>query len=163
MFFLVLWVLGLLTAAGQIVIGGFSTYTFSEVCNVLLLHQFVITFGLVGVIGLVVNIIRAEQTAKKLGWPGGLFQIKYGFSQIGLGIMGILAIWFKGNFWAGTLITMYIYGISGFWSHLVVYKEKKEETGKSDFDSIANIIMDIAYQTFITVLSILAGGIWIFN
>lgn len=163
MFFLVLWVLGLLTAGGQLFMGGITNLSLSEICNVLLLHQFVVTFGSVGIIGLIVNIIRADQTAEMLGWPGGLFQIKYGFSQIGLGIMGLMAIWFKGNFWVGTLVTMYIYGISGLWSHCVVYKEKKEETGKSDIDSIANIIMDVAYQMFITVLSILAGGIWVFN
>ena len=52
---------------------------------------------------------------------------------------------------------MYIYGISGLWSHWNVMKMNK----KADADSIANIIMDIAYQTFITVLSIVIGGIWV--
>ena len=28
-------------------------------------------------------------------------------------------------------------------------------------DSVGNIIMDIAYQAFITILSIIAGGIWV--
>lgn len=157
MFFIVLWILGILTAVGQFFINGFTNDT-STICTTLLLHQFVVTFGFVGVIGVVVNILRADKTAKMLGWPGGPFQIKYGFSQLGLGIMGIMAIWFHGNFWVGVLVSMYIYGLSGLWSHTAVMIRNK----KADADSIGNLIMDILYQTFITVLSIWAGGIWVF-
>jgi hypothetical protein len=34
---------------------------------------------------------------------------------------------------------------------------------KADGDSIGNLIMDVVYQTFITVLSVLAGGIWVMH
>ncbi|MHB8064687.1 MAG: DUF6790 family protein, partial [Ruminiclostridium sp.] len=117
MWFFLLWVMGIVSAAVNFLITGFPS-SMSELCTVLLLHQFVVTFGLVGVIGVVVNIIKADSTAKQLGWPGGPFQIKYGFSQFGLGVMGIMSIWFHGSFWLGTIVTMYIYGLSGFWSHI---------------------------------------------
>lgn len=158
MFFLVLWGLGLLTAGAQILFNGVAD-SVNDICRILLLHQFVITFGLIGVIGLVINIIQADKTAENLGWPGGPFQYKYGFSQIGLGVMGIMAIWFRGNFWVGVLVTMYIYGISGFYSHIQIMIKNK----KADAYEIGNLIMDVAYQTFITVLSIVAGGIWFFG
>ena len=158
MWFLLLWGLGVVSAVVQLWINGFSADT-SEIANVLLLHQFVVTFGLVGVIGFIYNIAIADRTASQLGWPGGPFQVKYGFSQVGLGVMGIMAIWFHGNFWVGVLVTMYIYGLSGLWSHTYVMIKNK----KADADSIGNLIMDVVYQTFITVLSIMAGGIWVFN
>ncbi|WP_186785855.1 DUF6790 family protein [Paenibacillus agilis] len=157
MWFLLLWFLGIVSAVVHLYTLDFPSAT-SEISRILLLHQFVVTFGLVGVIGYVVNIWKADQTAKMLGWPGGPFQVKYGFSQVGLGIMGIMAIWFQGNFWVGVLVTMYIYGLSGLWSHSYVMIKNR----KADADSVCNIIMDIVYQTFITVLSILAGGIWVF-
>lgn len=158
MWFLALWGLGLISSLIHFFIIGFPD-SLSEISTIVLLHQFVVTFGLVGVIGVIVNIFDADNTAKKLGWPGGLFQIKYGFSQLGLGVMGVMAIWFGGTFWIGVLVTMYIYGLSGLWSHTQVMVENK----KPDADSIGNIIMDIAYQAFITVLSIWAGGIWVIS
>lgn len=158
MWFLVLWLLGLISGGVHLYVLGFPG-EMSEISRVLLLHQFVVTFGLVGVIGYVVNIARADQTAKMLGWPGGPFQVKYGFSQVGLGVMGIMAIWFQGNFWVGVLVTMYIYGLSGLWSHTYVMIKNR----KADGDSIGNLIMDVVYQTFITILSVLAGGIWVMH
>ena len=155
MWFLLLWALGIVSAVVYFFITGFPS-NLSELCTVLLLHQFVVTFGLVGIIGVVTNIVLADSNAKSLGWPGGPFQIKYGFSQLGLGVMGVLAIWFHGTFWVGVLVSMYIYGVSGLWSHIHVMIKNK----KLDHDSIGNLIMDVLYQTFITVLSILAGGIW---
>ena len=155
MWFLLLWLLGLLGALASFMIHGFPA-TAQQWAESFLLYQFVITFGLVGVIGLVVNIIWADNTAQRLGWPGGPFQIKYGFSQVGLGVMGVLSIWYHGSFWAGTIVTMYIYGLSGLWSHTRVMIQQ----GEWHAGEAANIVMDIAYQTFLTVLSIYAGGIW---
>lgn len=155
MWFLLLWGLGIISAIVQFLIIGFPG-SLSEISYVLLLHQFIVTFGLLGILGMCVNIIYADNTARKLGWPGGLFQIKYGFSQFGMGVMGVMAIWFHGAFWVGTLVTMYVYGLSGLWSHTYIMIKNK----KIDVDSICNITMDILYQAFITILSILAGGIW---
>jgi len=155
MWFLLLWAIGLVAAGIDFLVTG-SPKTISEVCTVLLLYQFVVTFGLVAIIGFFINVVIPEKTAKSLGWPGGPFQIKYGFSQLGLGIFGVMAIWFRGNFWVGVLLTMYIYGLSGLWSHSQIMIQNK----KWDVGNVANIIMDILYQAFITILSIYAGGVW---
>ncbi|MCK4258171.1 MAG: hypothetical protein KAX49_04290 [Halanaerobiales bacterium] len=156
MWFLLLWVMGIISAGVDFCITGFPKDV-SQICSTLLLHQFVVTFGLVGLIGFIVNIWKADETAKSLGWPGGPFQRKYGWSQIGLGVMGIMAIWFRGGFWLGVIVSMYIYGISGFFSHINVMRMNN----KVDADSIGNLIMDVLYQGFITVLSVLATGIWV--
>ena len=155
MWFLLLWVLGIISAVIHLLVIGWPS-TLSEISHVLLLHQFVVTFGLIGIIGVVVNIVYADKTAKSLGWPGGPFQIKYGFSQLGLGVMGVLTIWFGGTFWVGALVSMYMYGLSGLWSHTQQMIKHK----KFNATEIANLIMDIVYQTFITLLSIWAGGVW---
>lgn len=156
MFFMVLWVLGIITAVVELFLKGFPS-DLSQICTVLLLHQFVVTFGSLGITGLISNMILAKKNAESLGWPGGPFQVKYGFSQLGLGFMGVMCIWFRGGFWLGTIVGMYIYGISGLWSHWNVMKMNN----KADAESIANIIMDIAYQTFITLLSLQISGVWV--
>lgn len=158
MWFLLLWGLGLLSSGFQFLIAGVPE-SMAEFCRVILLHQFVVTFGLVGVVGMLTNVFFAKKTLSMLGWPGGPFQIKYGFSQLGIGVMGVLAIWMKGPFWAATLINMYIYGLSGF----VTHTQEMVQNGKPDASNVCNIIMNFFYQLFITVLSIYAGGIWVFN
>ena len=155
MFILVLIAAGIVTGGIQLAMGnGFGDI--SVVCSTLLLHQFVVTFGLLGIIGTITNIIKAEDNAKALGWPGGPFQIKYGFSQLGLGVMGVMCIWFRGGFWLGTLVSMYIYGVSGLWAHIAEMKRQ----GKATVNDVGNLIIDVIYQIMLTVLSVYAGGIW---
>lgn len=155
MWILVIIAIGVITGYIDILISG-SFGDVSAMCSTMLLHQFVITYGLIGVIGVITNIIKAEDNAKALGWPGGPFQIKYGFSQFGIGLIGIMCIWFRGRFWLGALITMYVYGISGLWSHIAEMKRQE----KIIFADMVNIVVDILYQVILTILSIYAGGIW---
>src|SRR5262245_53010240 len=154
MWFLLLWAVGLATACVQITRSQ-QSLTIQSVSYVLLLHQFVVTFGLVGIIGIVTNVLYAKQQAIKLGWAGGPFQIKYGFSQLSLGVLGVMAIWFSGYFWVAALVNMYVYGLSGLWTHTL----QMTENHKFDAHNAGSIVMDIAYMTFLTVLSIFAR-IW---
>ena len=137
------------------------------ICSVILLHQYVVTFGLIGIVGFYINVIKAEKTAKNLGWPGGPFQWKYGFSQLGMGAMGVMSIWFRGQFWLGTLVSMYVYGVSGLWSHSAellrkrkVDKDRKSKADKADKVEIANIVLDVLYQVALTVLLLHVPEVW---
>ncbi|RCX18751.1 hypothetical protein DFR58_10420 [Anaerobacterium chartisolvens] len=155
MWILVLIGAGLLSALVHLLIIGFGGGV-SVICEVIVLHQFAVTHGLLGVLGFYINVIKADSTAKSLGWPGGPFQVKYGFSQLGVGVMGILSIWLRGPFWIGTLVTLYMYGISGLWTHTaeVIKSEVKSKT------EIANIILDVIYHVVITILLLQVPGVW---
>jgi hypothetical protein len=154
MWFLLLWAVGIATGLMQIMRSQ-QAATVESVSHTMLLHQFVVTFGLIGIIGIVGNVLFAKQQATKLGWPGGPFQIKYGFSQLSLGVLGVMAIWFSGHFWVAALVNMYVYGLSGLWTHTLTMVEKQ----KVDAYSAGSIVMDIGYMTFLTALSIFAR-IW---
>ncbi len=67
MFFLVLWGLGIVTAVIDLYMKGFPSDP-QLICSVILLHQFVVTFGLLGITGLLSNMIFAKQNAKMVGW-----------------------------------------------------------------------------------------------
>lgn len=154
-----MWILaiigmGILTALIHMAIVGFDIGT-SGICEIIVLHQYVVSSGLIGIIGFYINVIKADNTAKSLGWPGGPFQWKYGFSQLGVGVMGILSIWFRGSFWFGTLVTLYIYGISGLWSHTAEMKRK----GTNPIDTW-NIILDVIYHIVLTVLLLQIPSVW---
>lgn len=123
--------------------------------RILLLHQFVVAFGLVGIIGVITNVLYAEQEAAKLGWPGGPFQIKYGFAQLGIGVLGVMAIWFKDHFWVAALVNMYVYGLSGLWTHTLPMIQNQ----KFNWNDGGSILLDIAYMALLTALSI-SARIW---
>ena len=155
-----MWILALIGAGAasafvHLMITGFDGGA-GVICSVFLMHQFVVTFGLLGIIGFYVNVIKAGETAKKLGWPGGPFQWKYGFSQLGLGVMGVMSIWFRGQFWLGTLVSLYVYGVSGLWSHAAELRKKR----KADKTEIANIVFDVLYHAALTVLIFQVPAVW---
>lgn len=154
MWILALIGMGILTALINLFVVGFDIGT-AGICEIFVLHQYAVTSGLLGIIGFYINVIKADDTAKSLGWPGGPFQVKYGFSQLGVGIMGVLSIWFRGPFWIGTLVTLYIYGISGLWSHTAEMKRKKVNA-----IDVGNIIFDIIYHAALTVLLFQIPSVW---
>ena len=155
-----MWILlfigaGVVSAFVHLFIVGFGVGT-SIVCSIFLLHQFVVPSALIGILGFIINVLKADKTAKNLGWPGGPFQWKYGFSQLGVGVMGVMSIWFRGQFWLGTLVTLYVYGASGLWSHAGLMIQNK----KADKVEIANIVLDIVYHAALTVLILQIPSVW---
>ena len=150
---------GILTAVIQLAIGGFSA-DYTEVMKTFLLHQFAVSHGIIAVGGFIINVLQPAKTAAKLGWPSGPFQVKYGFAQFGLGVMGVLAIWFQGNFWVATLVTLYIYGLSGLWTHTQEIMRKRKKEGKTDGIELFNIILDVVYHAVLTWMSLQIPGVW---
>lgn len=153
---------GVLTAVAQMALQGFPSDQ-AYVFKTLLLHQFVVSHGFIAVAGFIINVLYPERTAAKLGWPSGPFQIKYGFAQLGLGVMGVLAIWFQGNFWVGVLVTLYIYGASGLWTHTQEIARKRRETGRLDWIETGNIVLDVIYHLVLTWMSLQIPGVWSFT
>ncbi|GAB4084604.1 hypothetical protein GCM10028784_12340 [Myceligenerans cantabricum] len=154
--------MGLLTAGIHLGILGFPADQVT-ILRTLLLHQFVTSHGFIAVAGFIINVLTPERTAAKLDWPSGPFQIKYGFAQLGLGVMGVLAIWFQGNFWVGVLVTLYIYGLSGLWTHTQEIVRKHRATGKWDRIEIFNIVLDVIYHLVLTWMSLQIPGVWSFE
>lgn len=152
---------GILTAIAHLWFLGFPNST-ELISEIVLLHQFVVPNVLIGVLGFYINVITPEKTAKKLGWPGGPFQIKYGFTQLHLGVMGLLSIWFRGNFWLGTLVSLYMYGISGLWTHGMELMKKKRETNELNPTEFWSIVFDIIYHVALTLISFKVPNVWSF-
>ena len=159
MWILVLIGLGVITGLAQLALAGFPSET-AIIMHTLLLHQFAVTHGLLAVIGFFTTVITPRQTAEKLGWATSPYQIKYGFQRLGLGVIGVLTIWFQGNFWAAALITLYIHGASGMWTHTQEVVRKHRENGTTDWAEIGNIVLGVIYHIVLTWMSLLIPGVW---
>lgn len=150
MWFLLLWGIGVLTSIIYFLVFGLPLNV-KEIYRILLLHQFVVTFGLLGIIGFIESVICGNKIAKMIGWPGGPYQTKYGFFQLCLGVTGVMTLWVDGTFWLAVLTNMYIFGISGFWTHIAEMINHK----RFDRMHMANIIVNACYQLFLTTLYVL--------
>ena len=151
--------IGAVTGVIQLALAGFPSET-ATIMHTLLLHQFVVTHGLLALVGFFINVITPEKTAASLGWASSPYQIKYGFQQLGLGIMGVLAIWFQGNFWVAALVTLYIYGLSGLCTHTQEVLRKRREKSVTDWVEIGNIVLDVIYHVVLTWMSLMIPGVW---
>lgn len=69
--------------------------------------------GFWGIFEFMRHYFRFDKGAAKIGWqPGGLFQKVVAFFNLFRGILGILCIWFREDFWTVTVIisSVFIFG-----------------------------------------------------
>lgn len=79
----------------------------------LLLYFLVVTIGLQGIFAFTGHLFKSDDVAKNIGWPtGNPFQLEIAFANLAFGIMGVLCIWLRGNFWLATIIgkTIFLWG-----------------------------------------------------
>lgn len=91
-----------------------------------LLYFLVLQIGVGGLFCFVGHYFVADKVAKAIGWPAGNpFQTELAFSNLSLGVLGILCIWLRGNFWLATGIAYSVFFLGGAWVHIKeVLKEK---------------------------------------
>jgi len=93
-----------------------------EIVGIFLLRGLVISVGGLGIFGFVGHAFRASQVAAYIGWPAGNpFQFEIAIANLGMGVLGILCIWFRGNFWIATIIFSAIFGWGAACGHIYQY------------------------------------------
>ncbi|MGC9366023.1 MAG: DUF6790 family protein [bacterium] len=91
-----------------------------------LLAFIVCNIGLQGIYAFMGHFFRSDETARNIGWPtGNLFQKEIAFTNLSLGVIGIMCIWFRGNFWLATIIarSVFLWGCS--YIHFMDLKRNK--------------------------------------
>jgi len=91
-----------------------------------LLAFIVSNVGLQGIFAFLGHFFKSDEVARGIGWPeGNPFQKEIAFTNLSLGILGILCIWFRGNFWLATIISrsVFTWGAAGI--HFEDIKKRK--------------------------------------
>lgn len=93
---------------------------------ILLLYLLPTAIGLMGILGFVGHLFFSDRIAFLIGWPAGNpFQKEIAFANLAFGILGILCIWIRGNFWLATILGqgIFMWGAAGvhLWQ-IYVYK-----------------------------------------
>jgi hypothetical protein len=74
------------------------------VARTYLLYLLVIYVGLMGLLTAYAHVFRPLQTSASIGWSTSPYEYEVGMADLTVGVLGILCLWLRGNFWLATAI-----------------------------------------------------------
>lgn len=81
--------------------------------ELLLLYLLVFCAGVGCLFSFSGHLFLADYVAESIGWTtGSPFQFEVGMANLAFGVLGILCIWLRGNFWTATVtgLTVFLWG-----------------------------------------------------
>ena len=76
----------------------------SAIAGTYLIYLFVIYVGLMGVLTAYAHVFRPLQTSASIGWSTSPYEYEVGMADLTVGVLGLLCLWFRENFWLATAI-----------------------------------------------------------
>ncbi len=104
MFQVIFVVLALVAASIHLAFSPASRSTRSAVAKTYLLYFLFIYVGLMGLLTAYAHVFRPLQTSASIGWVTSPYEYEVGMADLTMGVLGILCLWFRGNFWLATAI-----------------------------------------------------------
>jgi hypothetical protein len=97
-------VLALLTATIHIALSRQRRSSTPAIVETYLLHALFIYVGLMGVLTAYAHVFRPLQTSASIGWLTSPYEYEVGMADLTVGVLGVLCLWIRGNFWLATAI-----------------------------------------------------------
>jgi hypothetical protein len=76
----------------------------TAIARTYLLYLLVIYVGLMGVFTAYAHVFRPIQTSASIGWAPSPYEYEVGMADLTVGVLGILCLWLRGNFWLAAAI-----------------------------------------------------------
>lgn len=76
----------------------------AAIAETYLLYLLFIYVGLMGLLTAYAHVFRPLQTSASIGWATSPYEYEVGMADLTVGVLGILCLWFRGNFWLATAI-----------------------------------------------------------
>ena len=93
--------------------------TLKKIIGTTLFSLLVVTVGLGSIWAFIGHSFFANQVASTIGWaPGSPFQQEVAFANLAFGVLGILCIWIRGDFWTATVIGVSIFLLGDAIGHI---------------------------------------------
>jgi hypothetical protein len=133
--------LGALLGALQIL------FTGTGAVQAFLLGFIVSNVGLQGIFAFLGHFFRSDETARGIGWPeGNPFQKEIAFTNLSLGVLGLMSIWFRGEFWLATIVARSVFTWGAGCIHAADLRKRKNV---SVFNAGPVLWFDILYPFLI--------------
>jgi hypothetical protein len=69
-----------------------------------LLYLLFFYVGVMGILTAYAHVFRPVQTSASIGWSTSPYEYEVGMADLTVGVLGILSLWLRGNFWLATAI-----------------------------------------------------------
>lgn len=91
----------------------------ARILVILLVWLLAVAIGASGLFAAMGHLFMPDEVARSIGWPpGSPFQRENAFADLGVGVLGILCIWKRDNFWDATAIMASILLIGDAYGHV---------------------------------------------
>jgi hypothetical protein len=104
MFQLVFVILSVLAASLHLVVSPASRSAKAAIARTYLLYLLFIYVGLMGLLTAYGHVFRPIQTSASIGWSTSPYEYEVGMADLTVGVLGVLCLWLRGNFWLATAI-----------------------------------------------------------
>jgi hypothetical protein len=74
--------------------------------------------GIMGVFTAYAHVFRPLQTSASIGWATSPYEYEVGMADLTVGVLGILCLWIRGNFWLATAIANAVWLLGDAIGHL---------------------------------------------
>lgn len=92
----------------------------AELTGIFLLYMIFFSIGLGGLYAFMGHAFFANEVAKEIGWPtGSPFQFEVAIANLAFGILGVLCVKIRGNFWAAVVTGYCIFLWGAAYGHFV--------------------------------------------
>src|SRR6204780_4651459 len=104
MFQVVFAALALLAASIHLGVSSSRRSNRAAIAATYLLYLLVIYVGMMGLLTAYAHVFRPMQTSASIGWSTSPYEYEVGMADLTMGVLGVLCVWFRGNFWLATAI-----------------------------------------------------------
>ena len=96
-----------------------------NVINAFLFAFIFSNIGLQGLFAFIGHFFKADEVARGIGWPtGSPFQREIAFANLAMGTLGIMSIWFRGNFWFAAIAARSVFSWGAAYGHIIDLKKR---------------------------------------
>src|SRR5277367_186965 len=76
----------------------------AAIAETFLLYLLFFYVGLEGLLTAYAHVFRPIQTSASIGWSTSPYEYEVGMADLTVGVLGVLCLWLRGNFWLATAI-----------------------------------------------------------
>jgi len=90
----------------------------AAIAGTYLVYLLVIYVGLMGLLTAYAHVFRPIQTSASIGWSTSPYEYEVGMADLTVGVLGVLCVWLRGNFWLATAIANAVWLLGDAVGHL---------------------------------------------
>ena len=104
MFQVIFVLLALVAASVHVAFSSRSRNGRAAVARTYLLYLLFVYVGLMGLLTAYAHVFRPVETSASIGWSTSPYEYEVAMADLTVGVLGVLCVWFRGDFWLATAI-----------------------------------------------------------